>query len=501
MKWQKDMLTQIYGRYDRKTHKRAVREAYIEIPKKNGKSALLSALGLYHLVMDGYYTKKGDFVPELGPEVYTLATTVKQAGIIHDSSKWMVQQSPHLIQEVRPMQYSIKLRNKPGEYIVLSSEAEANEGLNGNANLIDELHAHKDGGKNYTTIKGSGASREQPITIIISTAGVHDPTSIGWNRHEYARRVIANPELDPSFYGLIYAGSDKWTDEKCLKEKNISKCNPGWGEIVNPDFIMSKAVEAKNDPSMMNYFKRYHLNIWVSSHSQWIEKKFYRACNKGGEKQNKGKKCWVGMDLGATDDLTALCTLFMEKIDGQEFFKAEMDFFCTANKMDAIKNNSSHITYMLWARDGYMNIAGEDVTDYRYIEEEIHERIKNHNVRSVNYDPYAAVELVQSLGRKYMGKGKDFLNPTGMNAKSLSPPMKKILEVVKKEEIEFYKDPVLEWMFDNVMVKIDANDNIFPNKKEAKGKIDGVIALILAFDGYLHDKYLNQDKIMEFTVI
>lgn len=503
--WFKWQIRTIYGRYDRNTGRRAVREAYIEIPKKNAKSMYVSALCLYHLVSDGYYKEDGEFVPEAAPGVYCAATTVQQARIIHDVSKYMVNAEPELTKRIKPMQYSIVRKQKEGVFKVLSSDAEGQEGLNSSFNAIDELHAHKDGGALYSSLKGAGAARLQPLTIIITTAGIFDPTTIGWNRHEYAQKVMQDWTYDPSYHGVIF-GADPEDDP--FSEETWKKANPSYGTSVKHEYFEARAREAKNDPARLNDFKRYHLNIWVQSHSQWIEKDIYRRCDRGTDKElNRKNRCWMGLDLGATDDLTALARLYHNGKEWREVeeegeivkreldvFSCEMDFFCTSNKMDAVKNNTQYITYNLWKEQNLITVAGDTDTDHHYIEKVIDEHIKNLKVRSITYDPYNAIAMMQNLDRKYKMKGPDFLNPASMTAKELSPPMKYLQSMIHNETLDHHGHPILEWMFDNVMVKLDHNQNIFPSKKEAKGKIDGVVALIMAVLGYLDDKYRNYDN-------
>jgi phage terminase large subunit-like protein len=510
--WFKWQLRTIYGRYDSVTHRRAIREAYIEIPKKNAKSMYISALGLYHSTSDGYYDENDHWVKEAAPQVFCAATTIQQARIIHDLSKFMVNKEPLLLKRLKPMQYSIVGRTNNAVFRVLSSDAEGQEGLNASAVLVDELHAHKDGGALYSSLKGAGASRPQPLTIIITTSGVHNPLSIGYRRHEYAEKVQQDWILDPSFHGKIYAAPQNLTDEQCLEEKYWKDCNPSLGAGVSLEYLRSRARECKLDPSMLNTFKRYHLNIWVSSHEQWIPKGLYQKCkSKSDFEENIGKRTWIGVDIGATEDLTAVARLWhtgtvkREDHEGNlrdmDTFAAKIDHFCTSNKIDAVQNNSQFITYQQWVNKGFIEIAGDTDTDYIRIRERIEEHIGAYLVRNITFDRFGAWEMATALEQRYRSKGPTFLRPISWNSLTASPPMKKLQALVQGGLIDLSDDPVLEWQFDNVLIHIDAKGNIFPNKAKAKGKIDGVVALILAVDGYLNDLHKDANKIMEFNVL
>lgn len=483
--WMKWWIRTTYGRYDRTTHMRAVREAVLEIPKKNGKSMLASALTLYHSVADGYFDVDGNWVKELGPEVACGAVSRDQAKIVFNTATWMVKQEPRLLQKIRPMQYELKLKDQKGEIHVLSSDAESKEGMKLSAIILDEIHVYKDW-KFYNTLKGAGASRRQPITIMITTAGVYDPTTLYHAKHEYAMKVIDDWTYDPAFHASIYAAPYDLTDEECLEPEYWKTANPNLGKSVQYNFLEDLARQCKNDPTQLNQFKRYHLNIPTSSHSEWIPSTLIKSATRGGKmSENIGKRCWIGLDFGATDDLTAISLLFNER----GHFQLETRIFCTANKVDAIKNNSQHITYMKWVKEGWIEIAGETDTDLNRVEEVIHELVKTYKVRSLTYDPAFIFQMVSNLSTKYAGRGKGFLNPFNMNAKETTPPMREIQSWIKNGELEMYGNPVLEWMFGNVEIMVTGKDYIFPNKAKAKGKIDAVVSSIYSVDGYLNDKY------------
>lgn len=510
--WMKWELRTIYGRYDSVTHRRAVREAYIEVPKKNSKSMLVSTLSIYHLLADGYFNKDGDWIGTSVSGVYCSASTKDQAKIVFNSSKMMVKQHPDLLSRVRPMQYSLDIRDKIGSFRVLASEAEAMEGLKSNFTIIDELHVCTQ--IMYDTLKGAGMSNLQPLIFSITTAGVHDPTSIAWSLHEYAVKIQDDWKLDPSFYGKIYAAPQDLTDKQCLNEKWAKMANPMYGSSVKPEIIKDLATRAKNDPARLNQYKRYHLNIWVSSHSQWILKSLYKKCKSDTDfDQFLGKRAWLGVDLARTEDLTAVARLYHtgkktvkdKKGVSREMdtFAAQIDHFCTSNKIDAVANNSSFITYQQWVNNGWIEIAGDSDTDYFRIGERIDEIIQTYTVRNINFDRSQAWAIAGAIEQKHIGKGPDFIRAFNWNSFTASPPMKHLQFLVNNGLIDLGQDPVLEWQFDNVMVEMNAKLNIFPNKLKAKngGKIDGVVALILAVDGWLHDPHKGIDKIMEFTTL
>lgn len=502
MKWQ---IRTIYGRYDRETHRRAVREAYIEVPKKNGKSLYLSILGHYHLGWDGYYDENDVWHPEQGAEVYCAASTKEQARIIHDSSKWMIHQSKRLSKVLKPMQWSIVHKKEASFFKVLSSDAEGSEGINASAVLVDELHAHTDGGALYQALKGSGAARSQPLIIIITTAGVYDQTTIWWRKREYAKKVINDWTYDPSYHAVIYSAGEYGVvkEEDYFKEETWRRANPNYGRSIDKTYLEARAREAQNDPSALFTFLRYHLGIVTRSHTEWIPVNKILACDKGGyEEDVQNLPCWMGWDLGASDDLTAVARLYRKGTTEENFqFYLIVETFCTANKLDAVQNNSQHITYFIWHENGWIEIAGQEQTDFNYIEQRIEHHIKNENVKKCSFDPHFAVQMIANLEHKFAGKGADFLISNNMSAPVITPAMHFLKRLIMNNQLETFGNPVLNWALSNVQVQVTGKDYVHPNKAKAKGKIDPAVAAILACDAYLEDKYKDPPKIKDFEFI
>ena len=183
-------------------------------------------------------------------------------------------------------------------------------------------------------------------------------------------------------------------------------------------------------------------------------------------------------------------------------FGVEFDFYCTANKIDAVANNDRDVKYFLWAKEGLIHISGTTDTDYQYIRERVEGYIDSENkVRNITFDRHGAWEMAVNLEKKYVGKGTNFLRPVNFNSLTASPAMKKLQYLIKNGLIDFHGNEIMEWMIQNVQINIDAKGNIFPNKKEAKGKIDGVVACILALDGWMNDTYKENAEMREIIFI
>ena len=267
-------------------------------------------------------------------------------------------------------------------------------------------------------------------------------------------------------------------------------------------------------------FLRYHLGIITQSHTQWIEHKFVKACNKGGDKERIKGMCWMGWDLGANDDLTAVARLFktgskvLEITRNDEVIQEEVDTFalllnvvCTQNKIDVANRNTEGVSYYQWYTGGWIELAGDTSTDFGYVQELIEEHIKRHNVRKCSFDPRFAIQMVTSIEKKFMGKGKDFLMSNNMTAAEVTAPMRFLENLIRNGQLETFGNPVFEWSIGNVQVQVTGQVQgtgkgyIHPNKSKAKDKIDPIVAAILACDAYLNDEYKDNQKIGEFHVI
>jgi phage terminase large subunit-like protein len=454
--WQEAMLTELFGRI-RPDGTRQYRTAYIEVPKKNGKSTTLAGIALYMLLADR----------EPGAEVYGAASDREQAGIIYREAAAMVRASPLLSSrlEVIDSRKTILYRKTNSFYRVLSADAFRAEGLNIHALLFDELHAQRDR-RLWDALRYGGAARRQPLLLSITTAG-YDRKSICWEQHAYAERCIADPEFDPSFYGLIYAASP---EDDPFKEATWRKANPSLGHTMSIESFQADAREAEQSPAKLNAFLRYRLNIWTASDVRFLKPSAWAACSQPLQEM-KGRVCYAGLDLASTTDLSACVVISSDEEGVVDVLPV---FWCPSESIEQ-RSLRDKVDYVGWARDGFIRVTDGNVADYATIQRDILELCESYQIKQIGVDPWNATMLSQNLA----GEGVDVVN-VRQSYGSLSSPTKALEALVLGSKLRHAGHPVLSWMADNVAVQGDHQGNIKASKAKSTERIDGIAALINA---------------------
>ena len=483
--WQKeDIIKPIFG-WKRPDETRRYRTAYIEVPRKNAKSTLCAAIQLYLLVADG----------EKGAEIYCAAAARDQVASVFDPCKEMVNQSSHLSSKLSVFRNSITVNHSASFLKAISADAKTKHGFNASGVVIDELHVQPDRDL-HDVLTTSVGSRRQPLVFMITTAG-YNRTSICWEQHEYSRKIDEGIIKDDSFFGLIYSidEGDDWEDEEVWK-----KANPGYGTIVKKDYFKEQYTKAKNEPSFLNTFKNLHLNIWTSSHSAWIPDHDYMKCDMGGDLEKlKGRRCVAGLDLGSTRDLTALVLLFPSEKDDKPYFDVVPFFWCAAETAET-RGNKGGVDYLTWAEQKHLTLTPGNTTDYNFIKKEVSNIVEKYDLKIIGYDQFNSSQLIIDLIDEYGSRDIEF-RKFSQGVKDMSPPTIELERIVLEQRMDHYGHPILRWMFDNVMIFRDANDNIKLNKKKATEKIDGVVALVMALGEYMTEDNFENEMITEITFI
>ena len=456
-KWQiDDIIYPVFGTVNIKTGLRRYRTVYIEIPRKNAKSTLGAAIGLYLLLADG----------ETGAEIYSAAADQKQASIIFDIAKNMVLQDDTLSRRCRPYLYSISKRNSASFYKVISADADTKHGFNAHGILFDELHTQKNRDL-WDVLTTSTGSRRQPLTFAFTTAG-YDKNSICWEIHEYARKVQEGIIVDDSFYSVIYT-TDMEND--IYSPVTWEDANPGLGNIVKYEYISQAANKVKNNPSFENTFRRLHLNQWTESETRWINDAIWMGC---GEHAEPMGLCYGGLDLASTRDITALVLLFPETGTVEPYF-----FVPEITADDRLKDG---VNYRQWINEGYIIETEGNVTDYNFVKAKIRELYDKYDIRSIAYDRWNATQLVNDLIDE-----KIPMERFGQGYVSMNAPTKELEKRVLNKEIKHGGNPVLRWMCSNVMIKEDPAGNIKIDKGKSTEKVDGMVALVMALGEAMTD--------------
>ena len=463
MDWQEQIVRDLFGILKPNGY-RQFNTAYIEIPKKNGKSELAAAVALLLTCGDG----------EQRAEVYGAAADRQQASIVFDVAADMVRMCPALNKRVKILASQKRLIYEPTNsfYQVLSAEAYSKHGFNVHGVVFDELHSQPNRKLYDVLTKGSGDARMQPLFFLITTAGT-DTHSICYEVHQKAQDIIDGRKIDPTFYPVIYGADDTedWTSPKVWK-----KCNPSLGETIGMDKVKTACESAKQNPGEENSFRQLRLNQWVKQAVRWMPMDKWDKCAFAvNEEQLKGRVCYGGLDLSSTTDITAFVLVF-PPLDEEDKYIILPYFWIPEDTLD-LRVKRDHVPYDVWERQGYLQTTEGNVVHYGYIEKFIEELGKKFNIREIAFDRWGAVQMVQNL------EGMGFtVVPFGQGFKDMSPPTKELMKLTLEQKIAHGGHPVLRWNMDNIFIRTDPAGNIKADKEKSTEKIDGAVATIMALD-------------------
>ncbi|HEM4149788.1 TPA: terminase large subunit [Streptococcus suis] len=461
--WQEQIVRDLFG-IVKEDGNRQFLTAYIEIPKKNGKSELAAAIALYLLYADN----------EASAEVYGAACDRNQASIVFDVAKQMVQMSRPLEKRSKIMGATKRIVNysNAGFYQVLSAETGTKHGLNVSGLVFDEIHAQPNRHLYDVLTKGSGDAREQPLFFIITTAGT-DRNSICYELHTKALDILNGRKKDTSFYPVVYGLSDEddWNDEA-----NWRRANPSLGHTIGIDRVREAYQQALDNPAEENVFKQLRLNMWTSSSVAWIPEHVYAKGNDPIQYESlKGRSCYAGLDLSSTSDITAFVLVFPPRFEEENYIV--LPFFWLPEDTLELRCRRDHVLYDVWERQGYIKTTEGNVVHYGFIEKFIEELSEIYHIKEIAYDRWNATQMVQNLE----GIGLTMV-PFGQGYKDMSPPSKELYKLMMEGKIQHGGHPVLKWMGQNVVMRQDPAGNIKPDKEKSVEKIDGIVAFIMGLD-------------------
>ena len=495
--WQREPIREFYGTVDTdwETNRkfRIFQYLYLEIPKKNGKTEVAAALGLYHLVGDG----------EKNPQVYICAADKDNATICYNAMCGMIDARPWLAKKVKqvPSQKKIILADGSGFIKVLSAEAYSKHGYNASCVIFDELHAQPNRALWDIMTFGAGSARVQPVWIVLTTAG-DDPDrhSIGWEIHEQCRKILAaragtgpaeddNPIWLPVMYGM--PDEPEEIDKiDIYDEETWRRCNPSIGITIPLRTIRQEAADAKKSEAKERLFRWLRLNQWIATKAVgWLPLTLYDrtqwhvpeleetmkgiALRKAMRQSLQGKKCFGGLDLAATTDLAAFVLEFPPQPGLDHWVVLTHAWRPREGIVDAEKRD--HVPYRDWERAGYLTLCDGDMNDFDVIKDTIKEAAKLYKLEILGVDPYLSREISGSL----MKDGINVLE-IRQNITELSPPMKDIERKLRGGEMYHDHNTASRWCFGNVRCAVDGNENIKPMKNKSIGRIDITVAWIIA---------------------
>lgn len=488
--WEMDAIREFYGIQimdEDGSWVRYRRFLYDEIAKKNGKSEFAAGLGLYHLMWDG----------EARPQVGVFAADRQNADIIYQCAKYMVEHTAMSQPEHDPLVWcrdSVReIRTKFGGVMkVYSSDADSKHGYSFSAIIIDELHAQPNRRLWDVLTVGSDAARRQQAVIVLTTAG-NDPDrrSIGWEIHEKCRRILAcrkgEPEReldedDPRWCVIMYGVSvltgddpDKIAALDIWDEVLWKQCNPGYGVTIRPRQFRAEAKAARQSEASERNFRWLRLNEWVATQAVgWVPVTIYDKTQWNGNRSElAGKRCYGGLDLSTTTDLTAFVLLFPPQ-DGLDTWVA---LFWAWRPLEGAVDaeQRDHVPYRDWARAGFLRLCEGDMIDFNEVEEAVREAAETYDLRCLGVDPYLSRTLTQRL----TASGLEVIEiPQTMM--SMSPAMKELERLIRGHEMLHEHNTCARSCFSNVRCAVDGNENMKPMKNKSTGRIDIAVAWIIA---------------------
>ena len=461
--WQERIVRDLFGVLKPNGY-RQFNTAYIEIPKKQGKSELAAAVALLLCCGDG----------EQRAEVYGCAADRQQASIVFEVAADMVRMCPALSRRVKILASQKRMMYLPTNsfYQVLSAEAYSKHGFNVHGVVFDELHTQPNRKLFDVMTKGSGDARMQPLYFLITTAGT-DTQSICYETHQKAQDILEGRKHDPTFYPVIYGAPSEadWTAPEVW-----AKANPSLGITIGLDKVQAACESAKQNPGEENAFRQLRLNQWVKQSIRWMPMAKWDACAfPVNEQELEGRVCYGGLDLSSTTDITAFVLVFPPRTEDERF--VVLPYFWIPEENVDLRVRRDHVPYDTWQRQGFLQTTEGNVVHYGFIEQFIGRLGERFHIREIAFDRWGAVQMVQNL------EGMGFtVVPFGQGFASMSPPTKELMKLVLEQRIAHGGHPVLRWNMDNIFIRTDPAGNIKADKQKSTEKIDGAIALIMALD-------------------
>ena len=478
MPWQEQIVRDLFGIVKPNGY-RQFNTAYVEIPKKQGKSELAAAVALLLLCGDG----------EERAEIYSCAADRQQASIVFNVAVDMVRACPALHKRCKILSSTKRIIYKPTNsvYQVLSAEAYTKHGLNISGVIFDELHAQPNRNLFDVMTKGSGDARMQPLYFLITTAG-NNTNSICYEIHQKAQDIIDGRKNDPTFYPCIFGASQEedWTNPKVWQ-----KVNPSLGVTIDIEKVKAACESAKNNPAEENTFRQLRLNQWTKQETRWLSVTKWDACAESFTEQDlEGRICYAGLDLASTTDLTALVLVFPPETEDEKFYI--LPYFWLPEETIDLRSRRDHVPYDTWKKLGLLQVTEGNVVDYGAIEEFISQLSERFNIAEIAFDRWNATFLTQRLESEYGFTIVQF----GQGIKSMNAPTKELEKMVLEKKIAHNGNKILRWNIDNIMIHQDSAGNIKIDKAKSTEKVDGAVALVMGLDRAIRNA-VNQVSIYD----
>lgn len=461
------ILAMLFGWRRKDTGKRRFTQAYLEMARKAGKSELAAVIELYC----------GGFEGEEGAQVYTAATTRDQAGMVFRAAKKMARylkrDSPALSKKIEVLANSVVFHHTDSFVQKVSADAGTLDGLNPHCAVVDEYHAHKDDAVKGVMQTGMG-SRDNPLLLIITTAGFDKEAPCFKVERSNAVAVLSGERTQDNLFAMIFTldEGDDWQDESVWK-----KANPNLGSTPTVQYLREQVQDAINKGSTTRVqVLTKNFNVWTDAPEIWIaEEQIKAVCRPIDISEFAGRHNCMGLDLGATRDMTALAVYAPAK-DGLKAL-LKVFFFVPEEQVEARKKDAP---YDQWVADGHLVPTPGNKFDSDFVRKKILDIQAEFGTAKVCFDPWNAYEIAASISEQ--GVTVTECRPSYAN---LNEPARRLETMIIGGEIEIDFNPVLLWNFRNVVFDRNADDSVKPNKKRSSEKIDGISATLTAIFGWL----------------
>lgn len=465
--WQAFIIYCVYGWIDKKTKLRRFNYADVVVARKNGKTTMAAGLGLFALVADG----------ESGAEVYSAAVDKEQAKICWGAAKELAKKSPMLS---FLLLYKSAIIDEEGAafFKPLSKDTKNKDGTSPSFAICDERHEWQNNAL-FNVIKSGMGARSQPLIFSITTAGFNTALPY-FQQQKYLKDILDGLVVQDNQFAIIYE-PDK--DDDISSEETWKKANPNYGVSVNKKYLMTEYLEARNKggENMVNFLTK-NLNMWCDAPEVWIDSSYVAACDFGTEDSSLlGQRCYAGFDFASHVDIVALVLYFPHLLHQP----VKCFFWLPEEK---VWQNKDDVDYRRWAEQGYIHLTQGNIIDIDAVVDGVLTVMSDYDVVKLAYDPYKTYHgIIQGLikaGRE------EVLMEFSQGIGNVSEPTKEVQRLIEGAEVDLMRNPVLSWMFGNVILYKDNNENIRVSKGKSKNKIDGVAAFIDAVGGYmsLNDK-------------
>ena len=468
--WQQFFFAVLMGLKWKADDKRVVRDVYLECSRKQGKSSLIAALALYHMIADG----------EAGPSVACLASTRDQARLIFEMITNYAKSIDPKSQYLKYYRNYIKMNSNNGECKVFSSDASKLDGLNISLGIVDE-YAVQSNNELYNKIKTSMGFREQPLMVCLTTPQ-GDLSSPAYKTYKTSIEILAGVKTQDEFWPFLYTLD---TDDAWDEEENWIKSNPSLGTTVTIDFLRAEANAAKNDTSKLVAFKTLYAGIWCQSQTTWIQQEIVASRMKDVINIDDwyGWPCVIGMDLGSVSDFTSITAMWVK--EDKYYFKT-----WTWIPEATLREHQNKLLYERFIHEGTMLISDGNCTDYNRICAKIGEISQICPVQAIYTDSWNAAGTMVTL--QDMGFT---VYPFSQSIGNFNSPTKEMERLIRDEYAIIDRSENILWQFGNVELKIDHNQNCKPSKANPEKKIDSVISMCTALGGYLKEGFSNDIEI------